>query len=705
LWAWYYNGNALSGQTSNTLYLGGFSIGDNITCQETPADQLHLLGASVNSSVVALGTLPPDTITLLLNSAESNYSAGYGSPLTVSAYAPSGTELLFMDGTEVSNPYTATLSPGYYTFMANSTGDGDYNATSPETFSATISKAPSTLDLVLNGGIVARGTQSNVTCTLDNAQAPISLYRNDVLVNSSSDGGSISDVGYLPLGDYSYACTCGDSENYTAATEADGTLQVVSVYINSAAVLPAAVVNGSQAQLYINASNAQSVWANVTLPNGSSEIIPLTNTFNTPFGDTSQLGQYNVTFYANSSGGDITNASGTLGSYLPLSFNVTVMNSSSSGINSTWTVSYSGTTVASSSSPVGNYSGTLPNALMDLGFGAYSGLFGVTLSGINISMDNNLSFGMDNPDIPGYLVAYSVDNPFNFTNATVVVYYTGTAYTNEASLRLFKCEDFDFAAQACDGSWTDYTPQAVQNTAGHYFSFPVSEFSGFAVQQGPWCGDGTCNNGETCSTCPLDCGVCPSAGSTLPSGAGSPVNGPVVISYPAPAPTAPPENNTGVNQTEYSIVAPDNMLPGASAKISVFADNVPLANGTLQIQDPENRVTDVKLGPDGSYMFTPTLPGDYVFSVPGSSSRVLILVATGQPAVTQPAQAVNSPNPAPPAAPSVNSRSSSWAWPCIGLLALLVIAGIAAFLMRKKKRKGMGGQPAPQSPKYRYAGK
>jgi uncharacterized membrane protein YgcG len=30
----------------------------------------------------------------------------------------------------------------------------------------------------------------------------------------------------------------------------------------------------------------------------------------------------------------------------------------------------------------------------------------------------------------------------------------------------------------------------------------------------PYCGDGICNNGETCSTCPGDCGACPSSSSS-----------------------------------------------------------------------------------------------------------------------------------------------------------------------------------------------
>jgi hypothetical protein len=37
----------------------------------------------------------------------------------------------------------------------------------------------------------------------------------------------------------------------------------------------------------------------------------------------------------------------------------------------------------------------------------------------------------------------------------------------------------------------------------------------------PYCGDGTCNNGETCTTCSGDCGACPSSGGGGSSGGGS----------------------------------------------------------------------------------------------------------------------------------------------------------------------------------------
>ena len=43
---------------------------------------------------------------------------------------------------------------------------------------------------------------------------------------------------------------------------------------------------------------------------------------------------------------------------------------------------------------------------------------------------------------------------------------------------------------------------------------------------GLYCGDGTCNNGETCSTCPEDCGVCVTP--TTPSGGGGGTTVPIV---------------------------------------------------------------------------------------------------------------------------------------------------------------------------------
>lgn len=47
------------------------------------------------------------------------------------------------------------------------------------------------------------------------------------------------------------------------------------------------------------------------------------------------------------------------------------------------------------------------------------------------------------------------------------------------------------------------------NILEHTLAFNVTGFSEYRVVEGLYCGDGNCNNGETCNSCVADCGSCP----------------------------------------------------------------------------------------------------------------------------------------------------------------------------------------------------
>jgi len=55
-----------------------------------------------------------------------------------------------------------------------------------------------------------------------------------------------------------------------------------------------------------------------------------------------------------------------------------------------------------------------------------------------------------------------------------------------------------------------YSGQTGNANSTNYFSNigPIGKFLGIILNL-PYCGDGTCNNGETCSSCVGDCGACP----------------------------------------------------------------------------------------------------------------------------------------------------------------------------------------------------
>jgi len=84
-----------------------------------------------------------------------------------------------------------------------------------------------------------------------------------------------------------------------------------TVSITSFPPYPKSAVQGSIIRLSVSALNAQSVWANLTLPTGAHEIIVLINNgsaYYTEYYTANVIGVYTVTFYANSSQGNLASS-------------------------------------------------------------------------------------------------------------------------------------------------------------------------------------------------------------------------------------------------------------------------------------------------------------------------------------------------------------------------------------------------------------
>ena len=62
----------------------------------------------------------------------------------------------------------------------------------------------------------------------------------------------------------------------------------------------------------------------------------------------------------------------------------------------------------------------------------------------------------------------------------------------------------------------------IMNYSNNTLIFSIPHWTIFSPQEGPYCGDGTCNNGETCSSCSSDCGICSiSSGGSISSVGGT----------------------------------------------------------------------------------------------------------------------------------------------------------------------------------------
>ncbi|NOQ56240.1 MAG: hypothetical protein GQ477_05555 [Nanohaloarchaea archaeon] len=110
---------------------------------------------------------------------------------------------------------------------------------------------------------------------------------------------------------------------------------------------------------------------------------------------------------------------------------------------------------------------------------------GTTQTTINISTDENATCRYNIT-----VTNTSYENSTNFTTTGTTAHsflYTGLTNGNTYNLYYW-----------CNGTKGNID----QNAAHHTFSVSVALY----------CGDGTCNNGETCSTCATDCGSCSSSG-------------------------------------------------------------------------------------------------------------------------------------------------------------------------------------------------
>ena len=242
--------------------------------------------------------------------------------------------------------------------------------------------------------------------------------------------------------------------------------------------------NLSNVKLFISASNSNSVWAQIINPEGTSQNITLTNNQNTTFNNISKIGRYNITFFAENIQGQ-RNKTDYFEIFPEIIFNFTVLDSNSTGVNSSWELLYRNTTILQNSSEIGNYSVLTPNLTADLRFKAYSNKLDVLLKNVKIIEENNKPFGMDKLQTPlqGYKITYGINNKFNFSEAILRIYYDDIDFDIEDNLRLEKCNDWNFENQICNGSFTDITDSVTQNTAENYFEYTTNSFSGFSIKE------------------------------------------------------------------------------------------------------------------------------------------------------------------------------------------------------------------------------
>lgn len=345
----------------------------------------------------------------------------------------------------------------------------------------------------------------NLTCNAsDNVQLySVSLYWNYSGVwgvdETENVSGNSASVGFLRSGlndsFFEWNCfACDNSSNCAFSTEnlhviVDSTPPVIVSY----SINPKVAINGSNVSLSLNAADSylDTLWAVVDLPDLSQVVVGIPAEY-----PTNMLGEHNVSFYANDSAGN----EAFVGDYFIVGdgmvFNSSFLGFNNTLLNVTLRAFFDDSLIASNQS-LGNVSLTIANYVYDLQFSTFNNSLVVLLKNVNLSQNNNRTIGFDwLTSVLDYLVTYAVNSSYQMENATLNLSYAGLDCMNSDFLAVYRCALWDFAARSCSGVWEKVNASNFPDD--EYFLLNVSGFSGFSINQEPYCGDGFIDAGEQC---------------------------------------------------------------------------------------------------------------------------------------------------------------------------------------------------------------
>ncbi len=268
------------------------------------------------------------------------------------------------------------------------------------------------------------------------------------------------------------------------------------IVILSADASPIIIINGTTENLFINAVNATNYYADITLPNGTVVRLNLTNNANTSFTDTLLTGIYNVTFFAENFA-YVANTTDWFVVAPLIEWNISIINSSTGGVDSNITMYLVREEAYYNESTIGLYLlQGIPDWVFDMVINAFNGRLQITFLNDNISEDNNKTLGLDYKEYClGFLAVYSIEpvDLIAWSDSQVTLSYAGLNFTNENNLKLYKCDDFDFFNQSCNGTWVLISQN--KNTTTQTFTFNATTFSGFAIKESSDTGGGSGGGG------------------------------------------------------------------------------------------------------------------------------------------------------------------------------------------------------------------
>ncbi|MEM5830540.1 MAG: DUF87 domain-containing protein, partial [Candidatus Aenigmatarchaeota archaeon] len=177
---------------------------------------------------------------------------------------------------------------------------------------------------------------------------------------------------------------------------------------------------------------------------------------------------------------------------------------------------------------------------------------------LNQSIDNFVRIDVFNVHLPNIsnlrnrFFAFAIKENFEFKNYTLSfdISQFSSSILRVNNLRIYKCKDWILENRVCNSTWQEIIPKIDLANNKVYFEFNSS--SAYLLAEAVICGDGICDITESCNSCSLDCGPCPST--------------PSIPSY------SPPAFERPMPQIDYSKI--QEMLKQLAEKVEVKTEEI-----------------------------------------------------------------------------------------------------------------------------------
>jgi len=319
------------------------------------------------------------------------------------------------------------------------------------------------------------------------------------------------------------------------------------------------------------------VYASITRFGGSStnRILTLNNGVYIGSYTPPSAGEYSISVHAQDSENEVSKYAGDITVTQPVWLYLNVKNGQgSSKFVSLRLYEHGETTAVVTGENKSNFNLQITSGVYDLEI--YDSKINLKLNNIDLTQaSNSISIRLDDApedltlpdDLKKFVEVVAADPNVDFEDAVLTFLYNDSGVL-ENNLKVLKCENWNMYYQRCDGSWTDFDNATIDKDLNKVTVYTDS-FSAYGLGEenttavcgngivegseecdgnsepcnttdnrtgtrtcsssctwnacvaNPYCGDGSCDNGETCSSCPEDCGMCDTGSGSSNSGGSS----------------------------------------------------------------------------------------------------------------------------------------------------------------------------------------